>query len=80
MGIIILSAGFREIGESGNLLEQKVLTVAQRFDGLRIIGPNCLGLIVPRLNLNASFAQGMPQKGHVAFISQSGALCTSVLD
>lgn len=80
LGIIILSAGFREIGESGNMLEQKVLTEARRFDGMRIIGPNCLGIIVPRLNLNASFAQGMPQKGHVAFISQSGALCTSVLD
>ncbi len=80
LGIIILSAGFREVGHSGKRLEQQVMAQARRFDGMRIIGPNCLGLIVPGLNLNASFAQGMPQKGHVAFISQSGALCTSVLD
>ncbi|MCI0495140.1 bifunctional acetate--CoA ligase family protein/GNAT family N-acetyltransferase [candidate division KSB1 bacterium] len=80
LGIIILSAGFREIGEPGKILEQQVMTEAHRFEGMRIIGPNCLGIIVPGLNLNASFAQGMPNKGHVAFISQSGALCTSVLD
>ncbi|MDZ7263661.1 MAG: bifunctional acetate--CoA ligase family protein/GNAT family N-acetyltransferase [candidate division KSB1 bacterium] len=80
LGIIILSAGFREIGEAGKLLEQEVAAEAHRFDGMRIIGPNCLGIIVPSLNLNASFGQGMPPKGHVAFISQSGALCTSVLD
>ncbi|OGD21903.1 MAG: hypothetical protein A2W03_10990 [Candidatus Aminicenantes bacterium RBG_16_63_16] len=47
---------------------------------MRIVGPNCLGLIVSGLNLNASFAAAMPQKGQIAFISQSGALCTSVLD
>lgn len=79
-GIIILSAGFREIGDPGKVLEQQVMAEARRFDEMRIIGPNCLGIIVPGLNLNASFAQGMPNKGHVAFISQSGALCTSVLD
>ena len=47
---------------------------------MRVIGPNCLGILVPGLNMNVSFADGMPKKGHVAFISQSGALCTSVLD
>ncbi|MDZ7375075.1 MAG: bifunctional acetate--CoA ligase family protein/GNAT family N-acetyltransferase, partial [candidate division KSB1 bacterium] len=80
LGIIILSAGFREIGQAGKVLELQIRSEASRFDGMRIIGPNCLGIIVPGENLNISFAQGMPKKGHVAFISQSGALCTSVLD
>jgi len=80
LGVIILSAGFREIGEAGRRLEQHIRSEARRFDGMRIIGPNCLGVIVPGANLNISFAQGMPNKGHVAFISQSGALCISVLD
>jgi acetyltransferase len=79
-GIIILSAGFGEAGEEGALLERQVAEEASAFDGMRIIGPNCLGIIVPHLNLNASFASHTPPKGHVAFISQSGALCTSVLD
>lgn len=79
-GIIIMSAGFKESGEKGRILEEKVKEQVERFPGMRVIGPNCLGVIVPGLHLNASFADGMPQKGHVAFISQSGALCTSVLD
>jgi acetyltransferase len=79
-GIIILSAGFRETGEAGKALEEQIKVEAARFDGMRIIGPNCLGIIIPRLNLNISFASGMPKPGHIAFISQSGALCTSVLD
>jgi acetyltransferase len=52
----------------------------KKYDGLRILGPNCLGIIVPSLNLNVSFASGIPKSGNIAFISQSGALCTSVLD
>ena len=79
-GLVILSAGFRESGPEGEELEREVLGAAQAFDGLRIIGPNCLGLIAPHAALNASFAAGMPAKGHVAFLSQSGALCTAVLD
>ncbi len=79
-GIIIISAGFKEIGESGKILENQIKEEASRFDGMRIIGPNCLGIIVPRQNLNVSFASMMPRSGNVAFISQSGALCTSVLD
>ena len=79
-GMVIISAGFREIGEEGRLLEQKVLEERARFDGMRILGPNCLGIIVPGLHLNASFAAATPEAGHVGFISQSGALCTSVLD
>lgn len=79
-GMVIISAGFREIGAEGKKLEQQVLEEQARFDGMRIVGPNCLGIIVPGIHLNASFAAATPQKGHIGFISQSGALCTSVLD
>jgi len=79
-GIIIMSAGFKESGEKGKALEDKVKEEVGRFPDMRVIGPNCLGVIVPGLHMNVSFADGMPKKGHVAFISQSGALCTSVLD
>jgi acetyltransferase len=79
-GIIIMSAGFKEIGPKGKALEDQVAREASNFPEMRIIGPNCLGVIVPGLRLNCSFANGMPKAGHVAFISQSGALCTSVLD
>jgi len=79
-GVVVISAGFREIGEEGRKLEEQVLEEQKKFDGMRILGPNCLGIIVPGISLNASFAAATPQKGHVGFISQSGALCTSVLD
>ncbi|MFW5693230.1 MAG: CoA-binding protein [Thermoguttaceae bacterium] len=59
-GMVIISAGFREIGEEGRLLEQKVLEEKAKFDGMRILGPNCLGIIVPGLHLNASFAAASP--------------------
>jgi acetyltransferase len=79
-GIIIMSAGFKESGEEGKELERQVKEEKSKFPEMRVIGPNCLGILVPGLNMNVSFANGMPKKGHVAFISQSGALCTSVLD
>ncbi|MCX5785620.1 MAG: GNAT family N-acetyltransferase [Elusimicrobia bacterium] len=79
-GIIIMSAGFKESGEEGIKLEEEIRTIRSQYAGMRIIGPNCLGIIVPALNLNLSFAPLMPDKGNIAFISQSGALCTSVLD
>jgi acetyltransferase len=79
-GLIIVSAGFRETGPDGLALEQAILAESRRFEGLRILGPNCLGIISPGQSLNASFAGAMPRPGHVAFVSQSGALCTSVLD
>ncbi len=79
-GIVIMSAGFKEVGEEGKKLEEQVKAEIQKYEDMRVIGPNCLGVIVPKMNLNASFASGMPKKGNVAFISQSGALCTSVLD
>ena len=79
-GIVIISAGFREVGQEGRQLETQILDEQAKFDGMRILGPNCLGIIVPGISLNASFAPATPKKGHIGFISQSGALCTSVLD
>ena len=79
-GVIIVSAGFKETGEAGRALERRIEEEQARFQGMRILGPNCLGILVPRLNLNASFAPSMPANGASAFISQSGALCSSVLD
>lgn len=79
-GIIIMSAGFKEVGEEGKKLEAQVKEEVAKWDGMRVIGPNCLGVLVPGQNMNVSFADGMPKKGNVAFISQSGALCTSALD
>lgn len=75
---IIISAGFKEIGSAGIQLEQEIMSYAK--GKLRIIGPNCLGLMNPISGLNATFAQSMAQKGNVGFISQSGAFCTAVLD
>lgn len=78
-GAIIISAGFREAGMDGIKLERQVLEIATQY-GLRIVGPNCLGIISTHTPLNASFAAGMPPKGGIAFMSQSGALCTAILD
>lgn len=80
MAVMILSAGFREIGPEGKALEDRAKVAASHYRGLRILGPNCLGIIVPAIGLNASFAATMALPGRVAFLSQSGALCTSVLD
>ncbi|MBN1825223.1 MAG: bifunctional acetate--CoA ligase family protein/GNAT family N-acetyltransferase [Candidatus Eisenbacteria bacterium] len=79
-GVIVLSAGFGEAGPEGKALEEELRLAAAAFPEMRMIGPNCLGIIVPELSLNATFAKGMPKEGKVAFVSQSGALCTSVLD
>ncbi|MDR9402926.1 MAG: bifunctional acetate--CoA ligase family protein/GNAT family N-acetyltransferase [Halothece sp. Uz-M2-17] len=78
-GAIIISAGFKEIGEEGIALEQEIKTQAQAHH-LRIIGPNCLGVMNPHHGLNATFGSAMALPGNVGFISQSGALCTSILD
>lgn len=77
--VIIISAGFKETGEEGLRLEQEVLERARK-GGIRIIGPNCLGLMNPCIGLNATFAANLALEGRIAFISQSGALCTAVLD
>lgn len=76
---LVVSAGFRECGAEGAALERAALAEA-RQGGVRVIGPNCLGLMCPHIGLNASFAVAAPQPGHVAFLSQSGALCAAVLD
>ncbi|PKQ10312.1 MAG: acyl-CoA synthetase, partial [Actinobacteria bacterium HGW-Actinobacteria-9] len=76
---IVISAGFKESGPEGGALEREVL-VRARAGGVRVLGPNCLGLIASRTHLNASFAAGMPPAGGIAFMSQSGALGTAVLD
>jgi acetyltransferase len=80
LGIIIITAGFKETGAEGKALEEQIKSIKQKFEGMRILGPNCLGIIVPGANLNVSFATGIPKDGNIAFISQSGALCSSVLD
>ena len=76
---IIISAGGRETGDEGRKLEAKIKEKAEA-GGLRIIGPNCMGIICPPENLNASFAAHMPLEGKLAFISQSGAICSAMLD
>jgi len=78
-GAVIISAGFRETGAAGAALEQQVLDQARR-GRMRIIGPNCLGVMSPLTGLNATFANAMARPGSVGFISQSGALCTAILD
>ncbi len=78
-GAIVISAGFKEMGAPGVELERRVLEQARR-GRMRLIGPNCLGVMNPLTGLNATFAKGMSKPGRVAFISQSGALCTAVLD
>lgn len=77
-GCIIISAGFKEIGEDGAELERRIMDIAR--GKMRIIGPNCLGVMVPFFGMNSTFAGGMANPGNVAFISQSGAICTAVLD
>jgi acetyltransferase len=78
-GAIIISAGGKEVGAQGRELEKRIEWEAWK-GSLRIIGPNCLGIICPQRNLNASFASRMPQVGKLAFISQSGAICAAILD
>ncbi len=78
-GAIVISAGFKEIGAEGAELERQVLHEA-RHANMRIIGPNCLGVMSPLTGLNATFAAAIARPGNVGFISQSGALCTAVLD
>ena len=76
---IVISAGFKEIGPEGAKLEQDILKQVRKAK-MRVIGPNCLGVMSPLSGLNATFAKGMARPGNVGFVSQSGALCTAVLD
>lgn len=76
---VVITAGFGELGESGRQLQQDILDAAQPYL-LRVVGPNCLGLMAPQIGLNASFCHIAPPAGDVAFISQSGAVVTGVVD
>ena len=76
---IIVAAGFREIGDEGAALEERVTAVARRH-GIRIVGPNCLGVMMPHMGINATFDPVSPRPGDVAFISQSGAIITTIVD
>ncbi len=80
-GVIVITAGFKEVGGEGLDMERRLKDQVRRH-GIRLIGPNCLGAIntARDVRLNASFATKMPSAGHISFISQSGALCTAVLD
>jgi acetate---CoA ligase (ADP-forming) len=79
--VVIISAGFKEVGEKGLEKEKQLRQIAEKYE-MSLIGPNCLGIINtdPLINLNASFARKMPEYGNIGFLSQSGALCTAVLD
>jgi len=76
---VVISAGFREIGVEGRILEDKILQIAEKYS-IRMVGPNCLGIILPHKKINATFDPVSPKPGHLAFISQSGAIITTVVD
>lgn len=77
--VIIITAGFKEVGKEGRELEEQVSQTARQA-GIRVIGPNCLGVIVPANKLNASFGGDLPAAGSIAYLSQSGALLAAIFD
>ena len=77
--LIVITAGFKEVGGEGKKLEQDLIAVAKKY-GMRITGPNNLGVMDTHTPINATFAKDMALKGNIAFISQSGALCVAILD
>jgi len=77
--VIIITAGFKEVGKEGRELEEQIVQIARQA-GIRIIGPNCLGVIAPANNLNASFGGALPAAGATGYLSQSGALLAAILD
>jgi acetyltransferase len=78
-GVIVISAGFKETGKEGQERENRLLKIKEKY-GIRIMGPNCLGIVKPSLNLNTSFMKINPEPGRIAFISQSGAMGSAVID
>ena len=78
-GIIIISSGFKEMGEEGRRLEKQIVEIKKIY-GMRIIGPDCLGVIRPNVHLNASLLQANPEQGNIAFVSQGGALGAAIFD
>ncbi|WP_462326708.1 acetate--CoA ligase family protein [Desulfobaculum sp.] len=77
--VIVITAGFKETGREGYYLEQELTSIA-REKNIALLGPNCLGLNNTACGMNATFAAGQPRQGNIAFFSQSGALCTAILD
>jgi len=77
--VIVITAGFKEVGRDGYHLEQDIIALCDRHD-IALLGPNCLGMMNPAAGVNASFAASQPQPGSIAFFSQSGALCVAILD
>ncbi|WP_462272236.1 acetate--CoA ligase alpha subunit [Methanohalophilus sp.] len=77
--VVVISAGFKEAGVEGAKLERSALEICNKYD-MRMVGPNCLGIMDPVAGLNASFAASMAYEGNIAMMSQSGAICTSTLD
>jgi acyl-CoA synthetase (NDP forming) len=77
--IAVITAGFKEVGAEGAALEREIAELC-RLNGVRMLGPNCLGLINTENAMNASFAKQMPKAGGISVVSQSGALCTAILD
>jgi len=78
-GLVVISAGFREIGEEGAKLEKELLDICRKY-GMRMVGPNCLGVINTSVPVNVTFASSRPLPGKIALLSQSGALCSAILD
>jgi len=78
-GVVIISAGFREVGAEGVKLEEEINGIRSKY-GLRLLGPNCVGFARPSIHLNATFLKDTPEPGTIAFISQSGALGSAILD
>ena len=77
--VVVLSAGFSETGDVGKKRQQEIVDIAHQYD-IRIMGPNCLGLMRPLIGLNATFSHNIASPGQLALVSQSGALCTAMLD
>ncbi|MFA6963659.1 MAG: acetate--CoA ligase family protein [Patescibacteria group bacterium] len=77
--VIVISAGFAEIGEAGKLIQDEIRDICEK-NNISLLGPNCLGLINTEINLNATFAKELPKTGHVSLLSQSGAIITSIID
>ena len=76
---VVITAGFKEMSEEGHMLEERIVDIANRY-GTRIVGPNCLGLIIPPIGLDTTYVAQSPNPGNIAFISQSGAIVNTVVD
>jgi len=78
-GVVVVSGGFRETGPDGATVEEKCLAIAKKYN-LHLMGPNCVGTMDSHTGLNTTFLEGMPEPGHIAFLSQSGGICAGIID